>query len=170
MLIKDRLESSPMPKPLTVLPDQLVSEAVTSMARFDYGSAIVVDKADKVVGILTERDILKRLVGQGLDAKDTRVSEIMTKNPQVARENDEIVGWMQTMTKERFRRLPVVDDDNHIKAVITQTDIVAFTWPKLMEQARQLGSLTVRRNYHILLIFGGIVLYTILLVILLRLE
>lgn len=168
MLIKDRLESSPMPKPLTVSPDQLVSEAVTSMARFNYGSAIVTDKAEKVIGIVTERDILKRLVGQGLDAKKTRVSEIMTRNPQVAREDDEIVSWMQTMTKERFRRLPVVDDENHIKAVITQTDIVAFTWPKLMEQARQLGRLTVRRNYQILLIFGGIVLYTILLVALLR--
>ena len=168
MLIRDRLESSPMPKPLTTTPDQLVSDVVATMAHFNYGSAIVVDKDEKVTGIMTERDILKRLVGKGLDAKNTTVSEIMTKNPQVAHEDDEVIAWMQTMTKNRFRRLPIVDDDNRIKAVITQTDIVAFTWPKLMEQAAQLAKLTVRRNYQIMLIFGGVLLYTVALLAVLR--
>lgn len=168
MLIKDRLESSPMPEPLTVTSDQPVSDAVDSMAHFNYGSAIVVDKSAKVIGIVTERDILKRLVAKGLDAKKTPVSKIMTKNPQVAHEDDEVVTWMQTMTRERFRRLPIVDDDNHVKAVITQTDIVAFTWPKLMEQAQQLARLTVKRNYQIFMIFGGLAVYTLALVLVLR--
>lgn len=168
MLIKDRLESSPMPKPLTVKPSQLVSEAVASMSRLNYGSAVVVDGDQKVIGIVTERDILRRLVNEGLDAKVTPVSAIMTANPQVAHENDEIVKWMRVMTKERFRRLPIVDDDNRIKAVITQTDIVSFTWPKLMEQAQALAKLTIKRNYQILLVFGGILIYSLALAAIIR--
>lgn len=164
MRIKDRLESSPMPEPLTVAPDQMVAEAVARMAEKNFGSAIVVSPEQKVVGILTERDILNRLVNAELNAKATPVSEIMTANPRLANENDEIVTWMRVMTKERFRRLPVVDDNDRIKAVVTQTDIVSYTWPRLIEQATQLTKTSVKRSYQIYLIAGGVALYSLALV------
>jgi CBS domain-containing protein len=164
MRIKDRLEASPMPEPLTVGPDQTVAEAVARMADKNYGSAIVVSPERKVIGIITERDILNRLVNPGRHAKETKVSEIMTANPHLANENDEIVTWMRVMTKERFRRLPVVDDNDHIKAVVTQTDIVSYTWPRLIEQATELTKTSVKRSYQVLLIVGGVALYSLALV------
>lgn len=153
-----------MPAPLTVAPDQPVAEAVARMSELNYGSAIVVDGDQKVLGILTERDILKRLVNDGLEAKDTAVSKIMTPNPRLAHEEDELVTWMRIMTQERFRRLPIVGDDQRIKAVMTQTDIVSFTWPRLLEQATQLAKVGVKRNYQILLIAGGVAVYSLALV------
>lgn len=164
MRIRDRLESNNMPPPLTIGPDARVAEAVSSMAEKNYGSIVVADEGDKVIGILTERDILKRLVNEGLDAKATKVSSIMTSEPRLAHIDDEIVEWMQTMTENRFRRIPVVDDDDRIMAVITQTDIVAYTWPVLMERARELATTTVKRNYPIFLIAVGVIIYSVFLI------
>lgn len=91
----------------------------------------------------------------------------MTSGPRLARQTDEIIDWMQTMTRERFRRLPIVDDDDRIEAVLTQTDIVVYTWPKLMEQAAELARVTVRERYPIMLIFGGVLVYSLLLILIL---
>lgn len=168
MRIRDRLEANEMPPPLTIGPDAKVAEAVSSMAEKNYGSIVVVDEGLKVTGILTERDIPKRLVNKGLDAKTTAVSSIMTADPKLAHIDDEIVDWMQTMTANRFRRIPVVDDGDPIKAVITQTDIVAYTWPMLMERARELAATTVKRNYPILLIAIGVIIYSVFLIAVVR--
>lgn len=167
MQIKERLASSPKTEPYTVEAGQLVAEAVAGMAEHNYGSAIVVDGDRKVVGILTERDILKRLVNVGLDAKATAVSVIMTANPSLARESDEIEDWMRTMTKDRFRRIPVVDENDRIKAVLTQTDMVAYSWPVLMQQAKEIAEINARKNYTYLLIGGGVLVYSIAMVFLL---
>lgn len=165
MQIRERLAAFPKPEPYTVTADQKVSEAVSKMAEMNYGSAIVVDGDRKVVGILTERDIVKRLVDGGLDAKETPISAIMTAGPNVARETDEIEQWMRTISHKRFRRVPVVDEDNRIKAVLTQTDLIAYSWPVIMEQAKELAEITARRNYVMLLIGGGILIYAIAMVI-----
>lgn len=165
MQIRDRLAASPKPEPFTVTADQKVSDAVSKMSELNYGSAVVVDADRKVVGILTERDIVKRLVDEGRDANQTPVSSIMTADPSVARETDEIEQWMRTLSHKRFRRVPVVDGDNRIKAVLTQTDLVAYSWPILMEQAKELAEISARRNYVLLLIGGGILIYAIAMVV-----
>jgi CBS domain-containing protein len=71
------------------------------------------------------------------------------------------------MSNERFRRLPVVDAEGRIQAVFTQGDFVSYTWPDLMGQAREMAKATVLRNWHIFLIGGGIMLYTVLIVLIL---
>ena len=167
MQIKDRLASNPKAEPYTVTADQSVAEAVAGMAEHNYGSAIVVDADQKVIGILTERDVMKRLVHAGLDAKETAVSAIMTPNPSLARETDDIEDWMRTMSKDRFRRVPVVDGADRIKAVLTQTDMIAYSWPVLMRQAKEIAEINARKNYVYLLIGGGILIYSIAMVFLL---
>ena len=64
----------------------------------NYGSIVVVDK-NKVIGICTERDILKKLVDKNLKASTTKIEEIMTPNPRVGRENDDVLDWLRTMSK-----------------------------------------------------------------------
>ncbi|MEM6693982.1 MAG: CBS domain-containing protein [Pseudomonadota bacterium] len=168
MLIKDRLASQPKATPATVSEDQMVAEAVKTMAARNYGAMIVVDPDQKVTGIITERDVVKRIVDAGLDAEKTPISEVMTRDPDVAHEDDQIEEWMRTMSEKRYRRIPVVDADNRIRAILTQTDLVAYSWPLLLAKTKEEALRESRRMFYALMIGGGLLIYAIAMVIVLR--
>ena len=117
----DRPEFKTKPQPVTFLGKDKVSVAIEVMAEKNYGSVVVVDNKDKVVGIVTERDIVKKLVKNNMPPKTTKLEDIMTPNPRVANENDDVVDWLRIMSNDRFRRLPVVDANGKIKtcAIVT---------------------------------------------------
>ena len=129
------------------------------------GDVVVVDDDRRVIGIATERDVMKKLVALDKDAKTTPLTEIMTSEPRLARETDDVVDWLRIMSNERFRRLPVVDAENRIQVIFTQGDFVSYTWPDLLYQAKELAKASVGRNYPVWLIGGGIMLYSILMII-----
>jgi len=165
MRIKDRAEFASKPKPMTFGPERTVAEAVAAMCEKNYGSVMIVDPDDRVIGVVTERDIMRKVVNGNLDAATTRLDQIMTRDPRLAHEDDDVVDWLRIMSNERFRRLPVVDADGRIKAVFTQGDFVSFTWPDLMHQATQMGKATLTRNFPVVLIGGGLMVYTILMIV-----
>ncbi|KAA9006079.1 CBS domain-containing protein [Histidinibacterium aquaticum] len=165
--LMDRPEYASKPKPLTRGPDATVSEAVAAMTDRSYGCVVVVDGDDKVIGIVTERDIMNKLVGKGLDPTSTKLSEIMTTDPRLARETDEMLDWLRMMSNERFRRLPVVDENGRIKAVFTQGDFVSYTWPDLMAQMRNIARAQLSSNFHYVLIGGGILIYVLAMIVVL---
>ncbi len=168
MRIKDRPEFATKPKPLTTAKEASVAEAVAAMAEHDYGCIVVVDAAGGIEGVMTERDVMKRLVNQGRDAGATRVADIMTSNPRVGRDTDELLDWLRIMSNERFRRLPVVDAEGRLVAVMTQGDLVSYTWPDLIYRVRRNGLRGVPDMLNPLLIGGGIMLYTLVMILLLR--
>lgn len=151
----DRPEFKTKPKPVTFLGKDKVSQAIAVMADKNYGSVVIVDSKDKVVGIVTERDIVKKLVNNNMSPKTTKLEDIMTLNPRVANENDDVVDWLRIMSNDRFRRLPVVDADGKIKVIFTQGDFVSYTWPDLIFQASQLAKASFMKGFSIntLLIF-----------------
>jgi CBS domain-containing protein len=161
----DRPEYRLKQEPLTCSPDTSVFDAVTRMSEKRYGSIVVTDEDKKVVGIFTERDLVNRLVPQNLDVNKTTVSAVMTKNPRVAGETDDMIDWLRIMSNERFRRLPVVDEEGHIKAVFTQGDFVSYTWPDLVYQMKSIATATVFKNWPLFLIGGGIALYSLFMVV-----
>ena len=160
--LKDRPEFKNKLKPLTCLQDTSVQKAVALMSEKNFGSVIVIDNEQRVIGVLTERDIMIKLVHKGREAEKTLVSEIMTKDVKVARESDDVLEWLSIMSNERFRRLPVVDDDGRIVCVFTQGDFVSYTWPELLFQARELAKAGAMKNFPLLLFGGGLILYLIL--------
>ncbi|MBS1302076.1 CBS domain-containing protein [Loktanella sp. SALINAS62] len=164
--LMDRPEYKSKQKPLTRSPETTVFDAVGAMSEKNYGSVIIVDADEKVIGVVTERDVMNKLVGKGLDAKTTKLSDIMTTDPRLARETDDMTDWLRVMSNERFRRLPVVDEDGRIKAVFTQGDFVSYSWPELIYQARNMATANVTRNFPFYLIGGGIALYSIIMVVL----
>lgn len=168
MQLRDRPEFKSKPRPLTFAEDTPVSEAVRAMSERDFGSVVIVDADDKVTGIVTERDIMKKIVDAGRDAGATPLSEIMTREVRVARETDDVLDWMRIMSNERFRRLPVVDSEGRILTIFTQGDFVSYTWPDLLYQARQLALATLGRNYHLWMIGGALMIYTVLMVLIVR--
>lgn len=165
MQLKDRPEFANKLAPLTFAETASVKDAVAAMSEKNFGSVIIVDDDQKVIGVMTERDVMKKLVNAGKDATSTKLSEIMTRNPRLAKETDDVVDWLRIMSNERFRRLPVVDEDGRIKAVFTQGDFVSYTWPDLVYQATQMAKASFGKNYGVWLIVGGIMLYSLLMVI-----
>lgn len=165
--LMDRPEYASKPKPLTRTGTVTVFDAVSKMSDNNYGSVVIVDAEEKVIGVVTERDIMNKVVGKALDPKTTPLSAIMTENPRLARETDDMLDWLRIMSNERFRRLPVVDEDGRIKAVFTQGDFVSYTWPDLMYQMKSIASATFSKNPSIFLTIGAIAIYSLVLIIVL---
>ena len=145
----DRPEYKSKPKPVTFLGKDKVFQAITVMADKNYGSVVIVDTKEKVIGIVTERDIVKKLVKNNMSPKITKLEDIMTPNPRVANENDDVVEWLRIMSNDRFRRLPVVDSTGKIKAIFTQGDFVSYTWPDLIFQATQLAKASFLKGFSV---------------------
>ena len=163
--LMDRPEFASKPDPLVRPPDATVADAVAAMSAKNYGSVVIVDADDKVIGVVTERDIMKKLVAKGLSAKDTKLSDIMTENPRLAKKTDDMIDWLRIMSNERFRRLPVVDDDGRIINVFTQGDFVSYTWPDLMYQLKSMAKATISKNWSVVTILIGVGVYTLLLIL-----
>jgi len=159
--IMDRPEYDSKPKPLTSRGDATVADAVKKMQEKNYGCIIVTDSNDRVEGIVTERDIMFKVVGRNGDPGSVTLADIMTREPRMAKKTDEVLNWLRIMSNDRFRRLPVVDEENRIEALFTQGDFVSYTWPDLLEQARGLAKATVIGRFHYFLIGGGILIYVL---------
>ena len=162
--LKDRPEFYNKPKPITFLKTDKVHKAVSIMAENNYGSVVIVDKNQKVIGIVTERDIVKKIVQKGLSAKTTVLEKIMTANPRVANENDDIVDWLRIMSNDRFRRLPVVDSEGKIKVIFTQGDFVSYTWPDLIFQASQMAKASFLKGFSVYGLIIMMLIYTIVII------
>jgi CBS domain-containing protein len=120
-------------KPITVQPSTSVYEAATLMAQHAIGNCIVVD--EKPIGIITESDIVKKVVAQDLQASQIPVEKIMSTPLLVTDPYVSLEEAMKTMGKCNIRRLPVVEQGELI-GIITQKDISRIS-PILHEISRE---------------------------------
>lgn len=93
-----------------------VAEAVAEMNRHRVGSVLVLD-ASRLVGIFTERDVLRRVVGAGVDPKRTLVSDVMTAGVITISPEATVEETMVLFTEKRCRHLPVVDRGRLVGAI-----------------------------------------------------
>ncbi|MEM1566352.1 MAG: CBS domain-containing protein [Candidatus Bathyarchaeia archaeon] len=106
-----------------VRPDTNVKEVVAVMNKFDIGSIIVV-QGDRPVGIITERDILRRIVEPCLAPETLTARQVMTSPVVTIDENASINEAAKLMVKKRIKRLLVTRNNNELVGIITFTDIV----------------------------------------------
>ncbi len=169
MKIKDRPEFKTKPTPFTLRENDLVSSAVTVMADKNIGSVVIVDDNSQVRGIVTERDLLRRLLRDNMDQKTTILSAIMTDKVRTAREDDEVVDWLSIMSNERFRHLPVVSAEGKLINVLSQGDFVSYTWPSLLTVLKNKAAETFFGGYSQLSVLAiCLLLYTALMVVIFR--
>ena len=102
-------------------PDQTIREAASLMADVDVGSLPVGDN-DRLVGIITDRDIVIRAVAQGKSA-DTKVAEVMSKEMLYCFDTDETDAVARNMGKAQVRRLPVVNSDKRLVGIVSLGDL-----------------------------------------------
>ncbi len=99
------------------------AEAAKRMSELHIGALVVVD-GEKAVGILSERDILTRVVAPGRPPEKTRVADIMTSAMICCRRDTSIVECRSVMTDRRIRHLPIVED-RQLFGIISARDIMA---------------------------------------------
>ncbi len=110
---------------ITLQPDTSAHDAVKLMNENRIGCLLVV-YSDKIVGILTERDMLERVLEKCKDPKETKVSEIMTKQVIVGKPDMQLVEATRLMFENKVKKLPIVEG-NRLVGLVTLTDIARAT-------------------------------------------
>lgn len=125
---------------VTCFPDESVVDAARKMSEYKVGSVLVVDRANpsRLVGILTEGDIVHRVVAKGLHPAEVKVEEIMTKDPIVVDENTPLHLVADLMREKNIGHIPVVDASGKLKGIIAKSDIVRIA-PSLIERLYIIG-------------------------------
>ena len=163
MKICDRPEFKSKKPPLTFRENDLVIDAVKLMSKENFGSVIITNNSKKVLGIVTERDLMNKLLNNNMNPKTTKLKQIMTSPVKVADKDDELVGWLRQMSNERFRHVPVVDKSGNLINVMSQGDFVSYTWPNLLYQVKEMTKEAYPKVNQIVIVVLGILTYTILL-------
>ncbi len=121
--------------PLTIIPDVIndqtlrclgaeatALDAARKMAEYDISAIMVVADKDNLVGIVTERDITRRIVADGSDAGETLLGQIMTKDPETVAPGDSARYALRLMQAVKCRHLPVVED-GRVMGVVSMRDL-----------------------------------------------
>jgi CBS domain-containing protein len=141
MIVKEAMN----PKVVVATKDISIREATRIMAKYKIGSLIIVDKEkmkgvinydvaveeSNIVGVITESDIVRKVVATGMDPSSTQVEEAMTQNVITVKAEVDVAEACQIMVEHKIKRLPVIEDGSLV-GIITTTDVIAVE-PKLIE-------------------------------------
>lgn len=126
----------------TATPEESVAVTAKRMNQRAVGTLIVVNEASQVIGIVTDRDLMSRVLAKGLSSTETTVRSAMTVGPKTVFEHTPIETALVAMRAGRFRRMPVVNRDNRLVGLITLDDILIL----LAEELSQIGRLLKRET------------------------
>ena len=117
----------------TVSADQTAREAASFMLRAEAGS-IPVCEGDRVIGIITDRDIAVRGVAEGR-GPDTPVRELMSDGIICARDDEDVADVAHRMSEEQVRRLPVLDSEDRLCGIVSLGDLARETRTQESQEA-----------------------------------
>ncbi|MFO0791650.1 MAG: CBS domain-containing protein [Pirellulales bacterium] len=126
----------------TATPDESVAVIAQRMHQRAVGTLIIVNQACRVTGIVSDRDLVSRVIAKGLDPGGTAVHEVMTIAPKTILEDASIESALLIMRTGKFRRLPIVDRGNRLIGLITLDDILMH----LSDDFAQIGRLLKRET------------------------
>jgi CBS domain-containing protein len=110
----------------TIGPEASVMDAAVLMNEHKVGALVVIDDGRAVIGMFTERDVLRRVVGEQRDPVTTRVADVMTTEVICATPDTTIEEARGAMKNRRIRHLPLVDDDRRLMGIISIGDLNAY--------------------------------------------
>ena len=107
------------------VPEDTLEHAATLMKTEDVGPIPVIEShaSRRLIGIVTDRDLVVKGIAEGRDARSTKIREIMSDHPVACFEKDDVNDAINLMSDYKVRRIPVVDDGNHILGIIAQADV-----------------------------------------------
>jgi CBS domain-containing protein len=113
------------PTPVCCVPDDAVVDVARLMRAQDIGAIPVVADRDsqRLIGMVTDRDLAVRVVAEGRDARETVVRDVMSMQPVVCLVSDLYQQALQAMGEHQVRRIPVVDAQGQLVGIIAQADV-----------------------------------------------
>ena len=128
----------------TIGPDQTIREAARAMAERDIGF-IPVEEADRMVGMITDRDIAIRALAQG-KGPDTKVRDVMTREVRYCYDDEKVDDVLANMGDLQVRRLPVVNRDKRLVGIVSLSDCA--TKERAQPAANALDRITRKGGEH----------------------
>ena len=125
-LMKDPVECLQPIKPLTADLQTSLEEAIQMMRNHGIGCVLITDDSGKLTGILTERDLLQKVAGQGLDLDQCIVGDFMSPAPESSKPDHPLGYALHRMIVCDIRYLPIVDSSNRPAGIVSSRDIVAY--------------------------------------------
>ncbi len=112
--------------PLYSFPNEKISATELLMIRKNIGGLPIVKdrKENKLIGIITQRDIRLARFAMSLDSPNTLVKDLMTPEPFVVKEDDTLIYVLEIMFNKKVQRLPVVDEKNNLIGLVMQKEIL----------------------------------------------
>ena len=126
----------------SVEPDASITECVRLMTAGKIGALMVMD-GRRLIGIFTERDALNKVLAGSLDPGNTKVSEVMTKDPYCIGPTTTVGQAMQLITERRFRHLPIVENGK-VLAVVSSGDLTRWLVRDQIGEVQELVDLAAR--------------------------
>lgn len=123
---------------VTIDPDARISEVSAVLSEQRIGAVLVIDETEQMLGIVSERDIVRCLAANGARTLEMTAGQLMTRTVQVAHPDTTVAEAMRIMTAGRFRHLPVLDH-NTLVGMISIGDVVKA---RIMQQDAAVESLT----------------------------
>ncbi len=114
-----------------------VGDAVDTMQAGKFG-AVVITREGKLAGILTERDLLMKVLGKVEQYRERPVTELMTADPESLRKDDELVYLMNAMHVGGFRHMPIVDENDQPLHIISLRDVLAHFLEQFADEIRNI--------------------------------
>ncbi len=111
--------------PLVTSPTTTVRETIRLLQENQAGCVIICDSQNKAIGIFTERDVLRRVIGEHVDL-DSPITDVMTTDLASVRESDKIAYAIQLLHKRGLRHLPVLDDQGGPIGLITVRRVMEY--------------------------------------------
>ena len=118
-------------------PDATIAEVARQFAARGIGAMLVCDAGSHLLGIISERDVVRSLAAHGAETLDKTASDLMTREIITATERTSVPEAMEMMTTGRFRHLPVMED-GRVTGIVSIGDIVKA---RMMQQEQEVDSL-----------------------------
>ncbi len=138
-LVKDVMN----PQVIIAKPVATAKEAAKVMAEAHVGSLVVMD-GTKIVGIVTESDLIRKIIAEGNDATQMKLVDMMTRNVKTIEADSELEDAADIMVENKIKKLPVVKG-GRIVGIITSSDLISFE-PKFIEALGRLLMLKPKQN------------------------
>ena len=126
-MAQERVRDIMTSNPETCRPSDLIRDVARIMADRDTGVVPVIDDSRKIIGLITDRDIVVRLVAEGKDPAKAHVNDAMTKSIRSVKEDTPLDEVTRLMSSAQIRRVPVVNQRDEIIGIVSVGDIATET-------------------------------------------